>query len=52
MMWSAIHLVGKCRALILPCLSEKSGMDQENAAGEEELAVLALYKMIQQYTGR
>ena len=36
MMWSAIHLVGKCRVLILPCLSEKSGMDQENAAGKEE----------------
>ncbi|KAF4013393.1 hypothetical protein G4228_005121 [Cervus hanglu yarkandensis] len=38
--------------ILLTSCTEKSGMDQENAAGEEEeLAVLALYKMIQQYTG-
>lgn len=27
-------------------------MDQETPAGEEELAVLALYKTLRQYTGR
>uniref|UniRef100_A0A4W2HFR9 E3 ubiquitin-protein ligase n=1 Tax=Bos indicus x Bos taurus TaxID=30522 RepID=A0A4W2HFR9_BOBOX len=38
--------------ILLTSCTEKSGMDQENAAGkEEELAVLALCKMIQQYTG-
>ena len=52
MVWSSIHLVGKYRVLIVPYLSEENGMDQENASGEEELAVLALYKTLHQYTGR
>lgn len=51
-MWSSIYFVGTSRVLILPSLSEENGMDQEIPAGEEELAVLALYKTLRQCTGR
>nr|XP_045365352.1 E3 ubiquitin-protein ligase UBR2 isoform X6 [Camelus bactrianus] len=37
--------------ILLTSCTEENGMDQENAAGEEELAVLALYKTIHQCTG-
>jgi len=37
--------------ILLTSCTEENGMDQENPAGEEELAVLALYKTLQQYTG-
>lgn len=51
-MWSSIHLLGTYRILIFLSLSEENGMDQETPAGEEELAVLALYKTLRQCTGR
>lgn len=47
-----IHFISKYGVLIFPYLSEENGMDQENPAGEEELAVLALYKTLQQNAGR
>lgn len=50
-MMSSVHLIGKFKVWIFP-LSEENGMDQETPAGEEELAVLALYKTLRQYTGR
>lgn len=50
-MMSSVHLIGKYKVWIFP-LSEENGMDQETPAGEEELAVLALYKTLRQYTGR
>ena len=52
MKWSLIYFIGKCEVLIFSYLSEENGMDQENPAGEEELAVLALYKTLHQCTGR
>lgn len=42
----------KIQVQIVSYLSEENGMDQENPTGEEELAVLALYKTLHQYTGR
>lgn len=51
MTWSPIHLIGKYR-ILFPFLSEENGMDQETPDGEEELAVLALYKTLRQCTGR
>ncbi|XP_070442170.1 E3 ubiquitin-protein ligase UBR2 isoform X3 [Equus przewalskii] len=36
---------------VIPYLSEENGMDEESPAGEEESAVLALYKTLQQCTG-
>lgn len=38
--------------LMFPYLAEENGMDQGNPAGEEELAVLALFKSLHQYMGR
>uniref|UniRef100_A0A8C0KC13 E3 ubiquitin-protein ligase n=1 Tax=Canis lupus dingo TaxID=286419 RepID=A0A8C0KC13_CANLU len=37
--------------ILLTSCTEENGMDQENPAGEEELAVLALYKTLHQCTG-
>uniref|UniRef100_A0A8D0LWH5 E3 ubiquitin-protein ligase n=1 Tax=Sus scrofa TaxID=9823 RepID=A0A8D0LWH5_PIG len=37
--------------ILLTSCTEENGMDQENAGGEEELAVLALYKTLHQCTG-
>ncbi|XP_058518892.1 E3 ubiquitin-protein ligase UBR2 isoform X5 [Ochotona princeps] len=37
--------------ILLTSGTEENGMDQENPTGEEELAVLALYKTLHQYTG-
>lgn len=37
--------------ILLTSCTEENGMDQENPTGEEELAVLALYKTVHQYTG-
>ncbi|KAF3831540.1 hypothetical protein GH733_000352 [Mirounga leonina] len=47
------HLVTMAHVvqILLTSCTEENGMDQENPAGEEELAVLALYKTLQQYTG-
>ncbi|XP_028334932.1 E3 ubiquitin-protein ligase UBR2 isoform X6 [Physeter macrocephalus] len=47
------HLVTMAHIIqiLLTSCTEESGMDQENASGEEELAVLALYKTLHQYTG-
>ncbi|XP_023577001.1 E3 ubiquitin-protein ligase UBR2 [Octodon degus] len=48
-----IQSIGKrFTACMVFCLTEVNGMDQENPTGEEELAVLALYKMLHQCTGR
>ncbi|XP_060018882.1 E3 ubiquitin-protein ligase UBR2 isoform X5 [Lagenorhynchus albirostris] len=47
------HLVTMAHIIqiLLTSCTEENGMDQENASGEEELAVLALYKTLHQYTG-
>ncbi|XP_048661276.1 E3 ubiquitin-protein ligase UBR2 isoform X4 [Marmota marmota marmota] len=47
------HLVTMAHIIqiLLTSCTEENGMDQENPTGEEELAVLALYKTIHQYTG-
>uniref|UniRef100_A0A8D1WFV0 E3 ubiquitin-protein ligase n=1 Tax=Sus scrofa TaxID=9823 RepID=A0A8D1WFV0_PIG len=37
--------------ILLTSCTEENGMDQENAGGEEELAVLSLYKTLHQCTG-
>ncbi|XP_037700845.1 E3 ubiquitin-protein ligase UBR2 isoform X4 [Choloepus didactylus] len=37
--------------ILLTSCTEDNGMDQENPTGEEELAVLTLYKTLRQYTG-
>ncbi|XP_065742491.1 E3 ubiquitin-protein ligase UBR2 isoform X1 [Phocoena phocoena] len=47
------HLVTMAHIIqiLLTSCTEENGMDQENASGEEELAVLALYKTLHQNTG-
>lgn len=47
------HLVTMAHIIqiLLTSCAEVNGMDQENPAGEEELAVLALYKTLHEYTG-
>ncbi|XP_040839307.1 E3 ubiquitin-protein ligase UBR2 isoform X2 [Ochotona curzoniae] len=47
------HLVTMAHIIqiLLTSGTEENGMDQENPTGEEELAVLALYKTLHQYTG-
>ncbi|KAK1338408.1 hypothetical protein QTO34_001524 [Cnephaeus nilssonii] len=48
------HLVTMAHIIqiLLTSCTEENEMDQETPAGEEELAVLALYKTLRQYTGR
>ncbi|XP_036174018.1 E3 ubiquitin-protein ligase UBR2 isoform X9 [Myotis myotis] len=47
------HLVTMAHIIqiLLTSCTEENGMDQETPAGEEELAVLALYKTLRQCTG-
>lgn len=52
MIGSPVPLRDKYRVLTFRSFSEANGMDQETPAGEEELAVLALYKTLRQCTGR
>ncbi|ELW66039.1 E3 ubiquitin-protein ligase UBR2 [Tupaia chinensis] len=49
-----LHLVTVAHVvqILLTSCPEENVMDQENPTGEEELAVLALYKLLRQYTGR